>query len=88
MRTYYTASADGFGIPKTASTFEEIESWVKNSKTAKGLLQTNGFILIHKVVNYEVPDPNSKPVPFKDKTDTSLLATAHYNYGIITIEKH
>jgi hypothetical protein len=88
VRIYYTASADGFGIPKTASTFEEVESWVKHSKTAKSLLQASRFILIHKVVNYEVPDPNSKPVPFRNKMDTTLMATARYNYGIITIEKH
>ena len=45
-------------------------------------------MLIHKVVDYEVFDPNSRPVPNMNKVDTTLIATVRSNYGILSFEEN
>lgn len=86
MRVSHIAAADGAGIPKAASSFSELKEWVRSSPTAQRLLKQNGFLLLYKEINYEVTDPNSKPVPFQNKCEHILLSKAKYSYGHTSFE--
>jgi hypothetical protein len=88
MRVYFKATFDGLGCLKTASTYEEVKTWAETSAHAKDLIARTGFMLIHKVVDYEVFDPNSRPVPNMNKVDTTLIATVRSNYGILSFEEN